>query len=378
MSEPWMLEMSKHSMRRGSTSRSRRSRSARRISCDCRRGLLPLQVERESGVAHDEVEQPPLLAAPGTWIRTGAPRRAASQALEQLLVGDVVGHEDLPRNVPGPRRSTAGGWRRGTASGSVSRSRRNPSRATTLPSRTENTWTAARSPSTWAPKRSRSSMSVVVIFWGASSRPRARIWSRTVAASSKRSPAAAASIPPRSRRSTSSVRPPGTAARPREPSVAVQASRPRPRTGAMQRLIWYWRQGRGRWPFSVSLHERIPNSLRTRPARLAAQAGGDVGPAVGVAVLGGPPHDVEAGVLLVEGELEVGMVLVVPQPHVERRLVALDEVVLEGERLHLAVGDHEVEIGDLLHHAGSCAARGGREAWKYERTRSRSTRALPT
>jgi hypothetical protein len=45
-----------------------------------------------------------------------------------------------------------------------------------------------------------------------------------------------------------------------------------------------------------------------------------------------------------------GMVLVVAEPHVVRRLVALDEVVLEGERLHLAVGDHEVEVGDLVDH----------------------------
>ena len=41
------------------------------------------------------------------------------------------------------------------------------------------------------------------------------------------------------------------------------------------------------------------------------------------------------------------MVLVVPQQDVVARLVALDEVVLEGERLHLGVGDHEVEVRDL-------------------------------
>ena len=46
------------------------------------------------------------------------------------------------------------------------------------------------------------------------------------------------------------------------------------------------------------------------------------------------------------------MVLVVAQPDVVGRPVALDQVVLEGERLHLAVGDHEVEVGDLLDHSG--------------------------
>ena len=85
--------------------------------------------------------------------------------------------------------------------------------------------------------------------------------------------------------------------------------------------------------------------------RLPAEARRDVGAAVGVAVLGGATDDVEAGVLLGQGQLQVGVVLVVAEPQVVRRLVALDEVVLEGERLHLAVGDHEVEVGDLLDHA---------------------------
>ena len=71
------------------------------------------------------------------------------------------------------------------------------------------------------------------------------------------------------------------------------------------------------------------------------------------------------------------MVLVVAQQHVVARLVALDEVVLEGQGLHLVVGDHQVEVGDLRDHAGLKGSV-GREAWKYERTRSRSTRALPT
>ena len=46
------------------------------------------------------------------------------------------------------------------------------------------------------------------------------------------------------------------------------------------------------------------------------------------------------------------MVLVVPQPDVVVGLVALDQVVLEGERLHLAVGDDQLEVGDLLGQAG--------------------------
>jgi hypothetical protein len=53
-----------------------------------------------------------------------------------------------------------------------------------LPSRTKKTCTAARSPSTWAANTSRSSMSVVVIFCGASSRINALTWSRSDAATS--------------------------------------------------------------------------------------------------------------------------------------------------------------------------------------------------
>jgi hypothetical protein len=42
------------------------------------------------------------------------------------------------------------------------------------------------------------------------------------------------------------------------------------------------------------------------------------------------------------------VVLVVAQPHVVGRLVALDQVVLERECFHLAVGDDQLEVRDLL------------------------------
>ena len=63
MSEPWMFEMSKHSMRRGSTSRSSRSRSAAQDLLRLLARMLPLEVEGELRVAHHELEQPHLLAA---------------------------------------------------------------------------------------------------------------------------------------------------------------------------------------------------------------------------------------------------------------------------------------------------------------------------
>ena len=94
--------------------------------------------------------------------------------------------------------------------------------------------------------------------------------------------------------------------------------------------------------------EQLPDE----PGRLPSQAGRDVGPAIGVPVLRGPAHDVEARVVLLEGQPEVGMILVVAEADVVQRLVALDEVVLESQRLHLGVGDHELEIGDVLDHPG--------------------------
>ncbi len=81
---------------------------------------------------------------------------------------------------------------------------------------------------------------------------------------------------------------------------------------------------------------------------LASQAGRDVGPAVGVLVLSRPAHHVEPGVLLAQGQLQVGMVLVVAEEDVVAGLVPLDEVVLEGQRLHLAVRHHQLEVRDLV------------------------------
>ncbi len=153
MSEPWMFEMSKHSMRRGSSSRSSRSRSARRISCDWRRGCFHSRSKASLRVADHELEQPHLLAAlRRADPHLGAPPLADSHGSSSSRSRDLLGHQDLARHVAARRRRTAGwSWAR-TPSGSVSRSSRKPSRATTLPSRTAKTWTAARSPSTCTPE----------------------------------------------------------------------------------------------------------------------------------------------------------------------------------------------------------------------------------
>ena len=109
--------------------------------------------------------------------------------------------------------------------------------------------------------------------------------------------------------------------------------------------------GAGALPVQRLLARADAEELADEPGRLPPEARGDVGPPVGVVVLGRAADHVEPGVLLRHRELEVRVVLVVAQPHVVGRLVALDQVVLERQGLHLAVGDHEVEVGDLLDHA---------------------------
>ena len=82
----------------------------------------------------------------------------------------------------------------------------------------------------------------------------------------------------------------------------------------------------------------------------AAKKRGDVRPAVSALVLGHLADDVKPRVGLAQGQLEVGMILVVAKENVVVRLVALDEIVLKRQRLALAVRDQDVEVGDLRHH----------------------------
>jgi hypothetical protein len=72
-------------------------------------------------------------------------------------------------------------------------------------------------------------------------------------------------------------------------------------------------------------------------------------PEVLIAVLGHPPGDDQPRVLLVGGELEERVVLVVAEDDVVSGPVLLDQVRLEDHRLELVVGDDVVEIPDLPH-----------------------------
>ena len=86
-------------------------------------------------------------------------------------------------------------------------------------------------------------------------------------------------------------------------------------------------------------------------------------------------HD--ARVLVLDRHGDVRERLVVAETDVERRPVALDEVLLEVERLDLGAGDDHLEVGDAADEARDRRARVAAPAWKYERTRGRSDFALP-
>ena len=59
--------------------------------------------------------------------------------------------------------------------------------------------------------------------------------------------------------------------------------------------------------------------------------------------------DVDARPALAEGELNVGIRLVVAEQNVEARLTLLDEIVLEGERFFVVGDDDVVDVDGLAH-----------------------------
>ena len=83
--------------------------------------------------------------------------------------------------------------------------------------------------------------------------------------------------------------------------------------------------------------ERLPHLLRVR-----VRAEVDGAPPVPL------PREHDPRVRVGDRHGDVGERLVVPQPHVERRPVALDEVLLEVQRLRLALGDDHLDPVDPL------------------------------
>ena len=90
-------------------------------------------------------------------------------------------------------------------------------------------------------------------------------------------------------------------------------------------------------------HQEVPVDEVHQAVR---QVGREVGAEVGGAVLAQAPRDVDARVLLA-GQLDVGVGLVVAQQDVEARLVLLDQVVLERQRFLLVVDQDVVDVARL-------------------------------
>ena len=87
-------------------------------------------------------------------------------------------------------------------------------------------------------------------------------------------------------------------------------------------------------------------------------------------------REVDARVVLVEADPDVGVGLVVAQPDVEQRPVALDELLLGEQRLGLGLGGDEVDLGRPGRPFRRL--RGSPVFEKWLATRLRIERALPT
>ncbi len=79
----------------------------------------------------------------------------------------------------------------------------------------------------------------------------------------------------------------------------------------------------------------------------AREIRGEIGAEIGSAVFLHFAGEVDARIFFVLRELDVGIGLVVDEADVEFRLIALDEVVFESERLTRIVENDRVEVGDF-------------------------------
>jgi hypothetical protein len=98
-----------------------------------------------------------------------------------------------------------------------------------------------------------------------------------------------------------------------------------------------------------------------QPQHVLDGTGGGVGAEVAPAVLDDAADDQHPRPGLV-GDLDVGVGLVVLQPDVEVRLVALDQLVLEDQRLGGRVGADHLEVGDLGHQGDRLGRQGAGRA----------------
>src|SRR5205085_835540 len=93
--------------------------------------------------------------------------------------------------------------------------------------------------------------------------------------------------------------------------------------------------------------EQLAEQVERLADPLGAGEGAEVGAAAAVLLAG----EVDARVLLVEADGDVGIGLVVPQADVEARSVALDEALLGQQRLRLGRGDEALDPLDAASQA---------------------------
>ena len=199
------------------------------------------------------------------------------------------------------------------------------------------------------PNTSRCPSSTVAIFcWRSSSVCTVRIASRSCAASSKRSAAAASTIRPCSVLTSSSFLP--------SRNSRVSFTAPPYSSGRADGV-----DARREAAFDVVFQARtvaLPgNHLVARPDaeqavgqrhRLAREVGRQERSGEETAVLLHAAGDEHARKRLVGGELEIRVVLVVAQQDVVFRRALLDQIVLERERLDDRVGEDDLEARDLV------------------------------
>ena len=96
--------------------------------------------------------------------------------------------------------------------------------------------------------------------------------------------------------------------------------------------------------------------------RLVDAAGRGVRAEVAAAVADELAGALDAREVVAQGDPDVGVALVVLEADVEARLVALDEVGLEEERLGDRVGERVLEVGDVVDHLANPMDLAGAEA----------------
>jgi hypothetical protein len=122
--------------------------------------------------------------------------------------------------------------------------------------------------------------------------------------------------------------------------------------GPWQRLMWYSEAAAGA-PLAVLDVDRA-GSEREQPTyevhRLVDARCRRVRPEVPAPVVRQLPRPLDPREVVVERDLDVRVALVVLEPHVERRLEALDQVALEEERLADGIRHRVLEVLDSIDH----------------------------